>query len=206
MRDTEFGFHYAAIRASNDGSNNNHVRVTAYVAPATVMIPPNMYIVHYIPYDDTHTGWILTHWNPDEPIEWERVMRATGLDAPGVWVDGKVMQNADNGYLQDRTAMRNGSWSGLYGVACEDAAVNLAQGPVLDRTKEHLVQADAACTHVRRNFLLALDAMQRGEDPPGIAPSSAGSIQALDFLLPAGEPWMSGVPGNIEVSGAEVPA
>ena len=28
VRDTEFGFHYAALRAANDGTNNVHVRVT----------------------------------------------------------------------------------------------------------------------------------------------------------------------------------
>ncbi|HXP93053.1 MAG TPA: Rieske 2Fe-2S domain-containing protein, partial [Candidatus Binatia bacterium] len=31
VRDTEFGFHYAALRRANDGTNNRHVRITAYV-------------------------------------------------------------------------------------------------------------------------------------------------------------------------------
>src|SRR6185312_13064612 len=93
VRDTEFGFHYAGIRDANDGSGNKLVRVSAYVAPNTVMIPPNMYVVHYIPYDDLHTGWIVTHWNPAEPVDIKRARRAMGLNANGIRTDDHVLMN-----------------------------------------------------------------------------------------------------------------
>jgi hypothetical protein len=107
------------------------------------------------------------------------------------------MMNDANNYLQNRQAMRDGNWSGFSGVAYEDAAVNLAQGPILDRTKEHLVQADAACTRVRRLLLDAIKKVQRGEDPPGLSLRNAGAIQALDFAVSEPAEWPARVPGNI---------
>jgi len=202
VRETEFGFHYAALRKTNN-AGEVYVRVTAYVAPATVLIPPNLNVLHYIPYDDTHTGWIVTHWNAAEPLDRERVVRSQGLDIPGLWVDDRIMGSADNGYLQDRQAMRNGKWSGLHGVLPEDALVNIAQGPVLDRTKEHLVQGDAACIAARRLLLDGLARTNSGTDPPGLHPTSAGTIQALDFTIPEGTPWAPHVPGNVETNAAQ---
>ena len=130
-------------------------------------------------------------------------MRVMGLHTEGVWVNERVMQSAENGYLQDRAGMRAGSWSGLYGLGPEDAAVNLSQGPVLDRSKEHLVPADVACTRVRRLLLDAVARVERGEDPPALAPTSPQTIQALEFTIPEDVPWTSRVPGNVESAGQE---
>jgi phthalate 4,5-dioxygenase oxygenase subunit len=44
-RETDFGFHYAALRDAGDGQNV-HARITAYVFPNTNMIPPNMFVIH----------------------------------------------------------------------------------------------------------------------------------------------------------------
>jgi len=200
VRDTEFGFHYAALRRANDGTNNRHVRITAYVAPSTVMIPPNLFIVHDVPYDDTHTGWIVTHWDPDRPVDRERMTRVMGLYTGDIWVAGRMDQSRENNYRQNRGAMRNGSWSGLYGLGPEDAAVNLSQGPILDRSKEHLVPADVACTRVRRILLESVARVQRGEDPIGLHPKSAGTIKAVEETIPEDVAWTSCVPGNVEIA------
>jgi phthalate 4,5-dioxygenase oxygenase subunit len=200
VRDTEFGFHYAALRAANDGTNNVNVRVTAFVAPTTIMIPPKLFVIHDIPYDDVHTGWIVTHWNPNGPVDREAMTKVMALDTNGFWVNDRVLQSPENGYLQNRDAMRKGSWSGLYGLGPEDAAVNLSQGPVLDRTKEHLVPADVACTRVRRLLLDAVQRVSEGGDPPGLRPSQSEKIAAVEFTMPDDEMWTARVPGNVEVA------
>jgi phthalate 4,5-dioxygenase len=200
VRDTEYGFHYAALRGANDGSGNVHVRVTSYIVPTTLMIPPNLFVIHDIPYDDTHTGWIVTHWDPERPVDRDGMLHVLGLDAPGVWVDDKMTAAKENGYMQDRRSMRRGSWSGLFGLGPEDAAVNVSQGPILNRSKEHLVPADVACIRLRRLLLDAVERVQRGEDPPALAPSSPHTIQALEFTLPDGAAWTSRVPGNVEAA------
>lgn len=199
VRDTEFGFHYAALRDAGDGSGTVHARITAYVAPTTIMIPPNLFVINDIPYDDTHTGWIVTHWDPDRPVDVNGMLRVMGLHTGDIWVDGRMDQSPANGFRQNRAAMRRGSWSGLYGLGPEDAAINLSQGPILDRSHEHLVPADVACTRVRRLLLDAVARVQRGEEPVGLRPTSAGTIQAIEVTLPAGTPWHECVRGNVEV-------
>src|SRR6202000_1675305 len=62
-RETDFGFDYAAFRplgGSNDGDN---VRVTPFIMTSMVMIPPNTHTILYLPYDDTHTGWVRACWD-----------------------------------------------------------------------------------------------------------------------------------------------
>jgi hypothetical protein len=45
-----------------------------------------------------------------------------------------------------------------------------------------------------------VERVQRGEDPPALAPSSPHTIQALEFTLPDGAAWTSRVPGNVEAA------
>ena len=197
VRDTHFGFHYAALRDAGDG-DNVHARVTAYVFPNTTMIPPNMFVIHYVPYDDTHTAQIVTYWDKDRPIDRERILRVLGLDQSGVWIDDHIKQNPENNWMQDRAAMRRGSWSGLTGLGQEDSAVNLSQGPILDRTRETLVPADVACIHVRKMLLNELERTPDAAAPPlAIAPPNTATIQAIEVTLPRGADWTRAVPGNI---------
>jgi 5,5'-dehydrodivanillate O-demethylase len=50
----------------------------------------------------------------------------------------------------------------------QDFAAWLGQGPVTDRTAEHLGRSDAGIILLRRRFLADLDRMSRGEDPTGV--------------------------------------
>jgi phenylpropionate dioxygenase-like ring-hydroxylating dioxygenase large terminal subunit len=197
VRDTDFGFHYAALRDAGDGANV-HARITAYVFPNTTMIPPNMFVIHYVPYDDTHTAQVITYWDKHHPIDHARILRVLGIDQPEVWVNDHMEQDAGNRWRQDREKMRRGSWSGLVGLVQEDSAVNLSQGPILDRTKETLVPADIACIHVRKLLLAQLD---RDEATPPLAlqPRSTPTIQAVEVTIPRGADWERSVPGNLAV-------
>jgi len=193
--DTDFGFHYAALRDAGDGANI-HARITAYVFPNTTMIPPNMFVIHYVPYDDTHTAQIVTYWDKHRPIDRERTLRVLGLDKPGVWIDDHIEQCPENNWMQDRAKMRAGSWSGLDGLGQEDSAVNLSQGPILDRTKETLVPADVACIHVRKILLSELERLPDDTQPLALAPVSSATIQALEVTIPRHSDWTQSVPGN----------
>jgi phthalate 4,5-dioxygenase oxygenase subunit len=195
VRDTDFGFHYAALRDAGDG-RNVHARITAYVFPNTTMIPPNMFVIHYVPYDDTHTAQIVTYWDKERPVDRERTLRVLGLDQPGVWIDDHIEQRAENRWMQDRAKMRAGSWSGLVGLGQEDSAVNISQGPILDRTKETLVPADVACIHVRKMLLNELDRPAQSA-PFAAAPQRTATIQALEVKIPRGADWTQSVPGNV---------
>jgi phthalate 4,5-dioxygenase oxygenase subunit len=199
VRDTDFGFHYAALRDAGDG-RNVHARITAYVFPNTTMIPPDMFVIHYVPYDDTHTAQVITYWDRVKPLVPERMLRVLGLDQPGVWVDDHMEMNAANNWLQDRAKLRAGSWTGLSGLVQEDSAVNLSQGPILDRTKETLVPADVACIHVRQLFLKQLSGTAAGAEPLALRPSSARTINAPEVTVGRAADWEACVPGNRAVA------
>ena len=62
-----YGFRYAAIRRPiKNAATNDYVRVTVFVAPFTVLIPPNnLYNVANVnvPIDDTHTMFYFIAWS-----------------------------------------------------------------------------------------------------------------------------------------------
>jgi hypothetical protein len=64
-------------------------------------------------------------------------------------------RSEENNWGQDRAAMRDGgSFSGLPGVSVEDVAVQEAQGPIADRSRENLGAQDIAIV-IMRCLLLA---------------------------------------------------
>jgi len=80
-------------------------------------------------------------------------------------------RNRGNMHLQDRAAMRRGSWAGIEGVNSQDFAVVESMGPIVDRTREHLGASDGAVIRMRRRMLDAVRAFQVGEVPLGLDPS-----------------------------------
>jgi 5,5'-dehydrodivanillate O-demethylase len=50
----------------------------------------------------------------------------------------------------------------------QDAAAQIGQGRIADRTAEHLGFSDRGVIQVRKLWLSAIQAVQRGDDPPGI--------------------------------------
>jgi phthalate 4,5-dioxygenase oxygenase subunit len=66
VEDTNYGFRYAALRRPiRDADTHDYVRMTVFIAPFTVLIPPNsVYNVANInvPQDDTHTNFYFMSW------------------------------------------------------------------------------------------------------------------------------------------------
>ena len=69
----------------------------------------------------------------------------------------------------DRAAQKAGrTYSGVEGIAMQDASLQESMGPIVDRTKENLVSTDNGIIMARHRLLRALKAMEKGETPPGI--------------------------------------
>ena len=82
----------------------------------------------------------------------------------------RPLANKDNDYLMDRAAQKRGdTYSGVEGIAMQDASLQESMGPIVDRTKENLVSTDNGIIMARHRLLRALKAMEKGETPPGIA-------------------------------------
>jgi phthalate 4,5-dioxygenase len=58
------------------------------------------------------------------------------------------------------------SYTGIKGVSEQDAAVQDSQGPIADRTREHLGPTDLGIMHFRKYMMEAARALQAGEAPP----------------------------------------
>jgi hypothetical protein len=72
----------------------------------------------------------------------------------------RPMANKDNDYLLDRHAQKEKrAYSGVFGIAIQDASLQESMGPIQDRASEKLLPTDRA-------IVMASNAL-RGGDPPG---------------------------------------
>jgi phthalate 4,5-dioxygenase oxygenase subunit len=196
VTDTDFGFYYAALRATSVGDDQTQVRITAYVMPYMNCIPPaSSSAVLRVPIDDVNTAiyMIKPHGSGYDNAETRR--KFTGLPEPGevTWYGRDRVLTVPP---QDREAMRGGrSFSGFVGVNIQDAAVYVSQGPIYDRSKEHVVPADIAVLRMRRRLMAAAAQVEAGEEPVEVRPQDPRAINAVSAVIAKQTPWQSLVPG-----------
>ena len=75
-------------------------------------------------------------------------------------------RNKKNDDLIDRKLQRTKSYTGIKGVSEQDAAVQDSQGPIADRTREHLGPTDLGILHFRKLVMEAARALEHGTAPP----------------------------------------
>lgn len=199
IENTDFGFHYAALRRPNGaGENILFARIHPFVMPWVTMVPPG-FVVFYIPLDDEHTAYYLCFFDAKNPVDQRKLREMGGFDIPGAWDGDHLNATAANRWLQDRASLGE-SFTGLPGLNIEDFSVDISMGPIVDRTGEHLVPADVAVIRMRRMLLKAAKENLSGTDPVGLRPSSPETIQAGEGLVRSGDRWQDLVPGNAGVA------
>jgi phthalate 4,5-dioxygenase oxygenase subunit len=152
---TSFGFRYAAIRHPiTNPETHDYVRTTLFIAPYTVLIPPNnMYniAILHVPMDDSHTAFHFIAWGGDSTPQtevWRKFLGAqVGIDVDGTF---RKTRTRENNYLQDRKAMRLGNWTGVYGIPNQDIVMWETIGPIAGRSSERLGASDLAIVQFRR--------------------------------------------------------
>jgi phenylpropionate dioxygenase-like ring-hydroxylating dioxygenase large terminal subunit len=121
----------------------------------------------FVPIDD-ETCWIYTYvWNPDRPIgaeERAQLQAGHGVVAE-VDEDFVPLRNLANNYLIDRQLQKTVTFSGIKGVAEQDAMIQESQGPISDRSTEHLTATDVAIVQFRRLILGLARALAEGKEP-----------------------------------------
>jgi hypothetical protein len=101
--------------------------------------------------------------------------------------------NKRNDYQMDRAGQRQKkTFSGVYGVGVQDAAVQESMGPIQDRTREHLVSSDNNILMARRRLKDAADAVARGVAPPGLDPQ-VQRARALSMVVPRDLPLLDAI-------------
>lgn len=201
---TPFGFRYAAIRTPlRDPDKQDYVRTTLFIAPFTVIIPPNdKYALcqMLVPIDDENCMFYWIAWHPTEGIAqdaWRKFCGAEiGKDIEPVTF--KKRRTLENNYLQDRELMRQGDFTGIYGIPCQDMAMWESMGPIADRSKDKLGSSDKAIFEFRRHSLAAARAAQKGEFSEATHKVPQVALRSFEGMVPKGEDWR-----DIEISPEE---
>lgn len=148
-------------------------RITHFLVPNHALAPSafpgeNYHGQTFVPVDDTHC-WIYTYtWNPERPLtEQEREMARQGHTVHAQ-VDEHYMplRNLRNDYLLDRQDQKYNSYTGIRGVSEQDAAIQDSQGPIADRTREHLGATDVGVVRTRALMLKLAKQLAQGVAPP----------------------------------------
>ena len=164
---TDYGFRYAAIRKPiRNAESDQYVRTTLFLAPFTVLIPPNnQYNLAQmlVPVDDVNTMFYWVAWHPDpakgiSQEAWRRFCAAeVGVDLDR---DYRKKRNLGNDYLQDREAMKRGDWTGIVGIPAQDMAMWESMGPITDRSQDQFGSSDLAVAQFRRMMVAAAKKFQ----------------------------------------------
>ena len=195
VENTDFGFYYAALRMPmNDPENSLFVRIVPFIAPFYTLIPP-VYPLIFVPLDDHHTAWYTVLHDPARPVAplLEGHKALFGFEIGKDLDEGyRMFRNGGNGWLQDRSAMKNGSFTGLTGVSIQDAVVQESMGPIIDRTREHLGATDAAVIRMRRLMIDSARRVQEGGEPLGLdKPVDYAGIRSAVATISKGTHWLS---------------
>ncbi len=191
--DTEGGLLIGVRRKAEPGQL--YWRITPWIMPSFTMIAPRGdHPVHghfWVPIDDeTCWAWSFDYHatRPLTDAERQAMQAGHGIHCkyePGSYIP---LANQRNDYLMDREKQRRGElYSGVEGIAIQDASLQESMGPIADRTREHLTGTDRGIVQARRRLMAAATALaEKGTPPPGTEPH-VQKIRSAAIVLPEGQ-------------------
>lgn len=128
------------------------------------------------------------------------MMDGNGVHSKNIPGTYRPIGNKDNDYLIDRDAQRRGeTYSGIAGIASQDAAMQESMGPIVDRTKERLAATDAGIIKARAKLRKAAIALrENGTTPPGVNPSHH-RVRSASVVLPQDQSYIEAVSDKLRV-------
>lgn len=190
VAEADGGLFVGARRDAEDGKY--YWRITPWVMPSFTMVPPRgdhpMHGHFWVPIDD-HNCWVYTFdYHPVRALTADEVQAMKdgngvhSLNIPGTY---RPQENKDNDYLMDRESQKRGeAFSGVRGIAQQDASLQESMGPIVDRTKERLVSTDAGIIKARQKLRKAAIALRdEGVMPPGVDPAHH-RVRSAAIVLP----------------------
>ena len=195
---TSYGFKYAAIRKPiRDPETHDYVRTTLFIAPFTVLIPPNnQYNLAQmlVPLDDVNTMFYWVAWHPDpakgiSQKDWRRFCAAeVGVDLHENFTKKRTLKNR---YQQDREAMKRGDFTGIKGIPTQDMAMWESMGPIVDRTQDKPGASDLAVVQFRRMMVQAAKRFAEGGPAIGTTEPRIPHVELGSFegVVPKSTDW-----------------
>jgi phthalate 4,5-dioxygenase len=162
-------------------------RITQFMLPAHSVTPSAMpgetyYGYTWVPIDD-ESCWIFVYaWHPERSLDEDELMRYQqgGFGQFAELGPGYVpLRNRGNDYLIDRDDQKLRTFTGVRGIAEQDAMAQDSQGLIVDRTREKLSPTDVAIVRFRRLMLDGAKALRVGLEP-------AAARRMAEYRLRAG--------------------
>ncbi len=195
VTEAEGGLYIGARRKAEEG--RFYWRITPWVMPSFTMVPPRgdhpMHGHFWIPIDDENCWAWSFDFHPVRALtDEERQAMKDGHGVHNEYVPGtfRPLQNKDNDYMMDREAQKRGdTYSGIKGIAMQDASLQESMGPIVDRTKENLVSTDNGIIMARHRLRKAVIALRdNGTMPPGRS-NEHQKVRSVAVVLDADQPY-----------------
>ncbi|MCX7959954.1 MAG: aromatic ring-hydroxylating dioxygenase subunit alpha [Burkholderiales bacterium] len=186
---TAYGIRLCTLRHMN--AEKLHLRVTNVVFPQAFVIPMSAEMTisqWHVPVDDTGTYWYALFTSFGAPVD-KATMRAQRLatyPAP----DYKPIFNRANHWGYDPQQQRRATYTGMgFDINIHDQWACESQGPIADRTREHLGTTDKGIVLYRRILADAIRRNAAGERPLMVLDEAAAAAitgpAAIDAIAPA---------------------
>ena len=189
--DHEVGFVVGGARRAD--AEQTYWRVTQYMLPAHSVAPsamPGEFYQGYswVPISD-EACWIYTYaWHPDRPLT---AQERASFERGGFGQFAEVgpgyvpLRNRSNDYLIDREEQKHRSFTGVKGIAEQDAMAQDSQGLIADRTREKLTATDVGVVRLRRVMLDAARALREGREPEAARRPAGYRVRAGGAVAPS---------------------
>lgn len=196
------------IGARRNADNGHYYwRITPWIMPCFTTVPPRGdHPVHghfWIPIDDENCwAWSFdyTAARPLTETERDSMRDGNGIHCkylPGTFIP---LANKSNDYLMDREAQKAGlTYSGVEGIAVQDASLQESMGPICDRTKEMLSPTDKGIMMARRLLFKAIKELQDDNKAPASVDPETHKVRSAAVLLPRDRRYMEGAEDAIRV-------
>ena len=126
----------------------------------------------WVPVDDENVMLWSIDYHAERPlnaIELEDARQWRGIHSETIPGTDRAVYNKDNDYGIDRAKQKRGdSFTGIPGFGTQDSAIQESQGPIYDRTLEHLCTSDKQIIALRRFYLKLLKDKKPGAALPGL--------------------------------------
>ncbi|WP_308800448.1 hypothetical protein [Streptomyces sp. NEAU-H3] len=206
VADSEGGLFVGARRNAEDGAY--YWRITPWVMPNFTMVPPRGdHPVHghfWVPIDDENCWAYSFDYHPVRALtaaERQAMIDGHGVHSKNIPGTYRPEANMDNDYLIDREAQKRGeTYSGVAGIAMQDASLQESMGPVVDRSRERLVPADSGIIKARQKLRRAVLALRdHGTVPPGVDPAHH-RVRSAAVVLPRAESFLDACREDVKVT------
>src|SRR5215471_8517684 len=191
----EAGFVVGGSRKAD--ADDLYWRITQFMLPSHSITPSAMpgeiyYGYTWVPITD-EACWIYVYaWHPDRPLSAEERAKFEkgGYGQFAELGEGFVpVRNRSNDFLIDRHDQKHRTFTGVRGVADQDAMAQASQGLIVDRNREHLTPTDVAIVRFRRLMLDGAKALREGKETGAAHRHESYCLRSGGCIAPAGTPF-----------------